>query len=205
MAATCLATCSGSLRRRRGRAPSSGQLPPRHPSVQLSRRGGRRGMSAASGGATLCSAEASTFALDGGWRARIFERRDRSEFSRLRPLPLAKGLGCAHLMLEQGSEPSLEDALIAACLTNQAFDRQLDGSRARTCSSLCVSPGSWSTGDLARRPAPWAPDNYGLARRAEPARLLAQHGVPEMRGPVSRPRAPRRPLARRRAAGAAAE
>lgn len=95
---------------------------------------------------------------------------------------LAKGLGRAHLVLEQGTETSLGDALIAACLTNPTFDPQVEGSRARYLLELvrladAVDRLAISLADLLNG----SPDDHDIEQRSELAGLLAVDGVAEMR------------------------
>lgn len=95
---------------------------------------------------------------------------------------LAKGLGRAHLVLEQSADASLGDALLAACLTNPAFDKQVEGSRAAYLIELVrladeTDRLATSLTDLLNG----SPDDHDIEQRFELAGLLARDGVPGMR------------------------
>lgn len=95
---------------------------------------------------------------------------------------LAKGLGRAHLVLEQGADASLADALLAACLTNPAFDKQVEGSRAAYLVELVrladeTDRLATSLADLLNG----SPDDHDVEQRFELAGLLARDGMPGMR------------------------
>ena len=93
---------------------------------------------------------------------------------------LAKGLGRAHVVLEQGADASQREALVAACLRDDAMP--LEGSRAAYLLELVRLVGA--TADLASALADPLSDDPGgddTEQRFELVGLLARDGVPGMR------------------------
>ena len=93
---------------------------------------------------------------------------------------LARGLGRAHVVLEHGADASQREALVAACLRDDALP--LEGSRAAYLIELVLLVGA--TDDLAAvlaDPLADLPGDDDIAQRYELAGLLARDGVPGMR------------------------
>jgi hypothetical protein len=96
---------------------------------------------------------------------------------------LAKGLGRAHVILAAESSDSYGDALVEACLTDVAYDAQVEAPRAPYLHELVklAELSERVAGSLVRSLDDGEADDHSIAQRWELAGLLARDGLPGVR------------------------
>lgn len=95
---------------------------------------------------------------------------------------VAKGLGRAHCVLEDGCSPEQADVVVTACLEDLSYDAQSEGSRAGYLMDLVRLAGA--EGQLAKELEDILsgdPDHHAIDQRFELAAMLAKENRPAVR------------------------